>query len=173
MNEHLTQAAANVLDLAKREGLTIVTAESCTAGLLSLVLSDAPGAAEHLHGGFVTYTKEQKHTVLGVSWQLLREKGAVCREVACAMAEGALANSTADVAIAITGVAGPEPDEDGNPVGRTCFALARRGAQTQTTERNYGDIGRDAVRESVVRDVLAALVDYAATTSKKECRRAR
>jgi nicotinamide-nucleotide amidase len=168
MNEHLTQAAEKILDLAKRDGLTIVTAESCTAGLLSLVLSDAPGAAEHLHGGFVTYTKEQKHTVLGVSWQLLREKGAVCHEVARAMAEGALANSTADVAVGITGVAGPEPDEDGNPVGRTCFALARRGFEPQVIEHNYGDIGRDAVRESVVRDVLTALVDYADTTLAEE-----
>ena len=168
MHEHLTQAAEKVLDLAQRENLTIVTAESCTAGLLCLVLSDAPGAAEHLHGGFVTYTKEQKHTVLGVPLQLLREKGAVCREVACAMAEGALANSTADVAIAITGVAGPKPDEDGNPVGCTCFALARRGFEAQVTARNYGDIGRDAVRESVVRDVLTALVDYAATPLAEE-----
>ena len=128
------------------------------------------GAPYHpmTQGKIVTYTKEQKHTVLGVSSQLLREKGAVCGEVARAMAEGALANSTADVAIGITGVAGPEPDEDGNPVGRTCFALARRGAEPQTIERHYGDIGRDAVRESVVRDVLTALIDYPDTTLVEE-----
>ena len=85
------------------------------------------------------------------------------------MAEGALANSTADVAIAITGVAGPEPDEDGNPVGCTCFALARRGFEAQATERNSGDIGRDAVRERQPSDEqLTALVDYAFMTLAEE-----
>jgi len=162
MDQHLDQMAEQVLALAKRHDLTVVAAESCTAGLLCQVLSNAPGAAEHFHGGFVTYTKEHKTHALGVSPSLLREKGAVCREAAGAMAEGALLHSTADLAVAITGVAGPEPDEDGNPVGLVCLAVARRGSGTRDLERRYGDIGRDAVRRRAVADALAALLETAA-----------
>lgn len=140
-------ALANaLLDEAKRDGLTVVTAESCTAGLMCQVLSDAEGAAEYFHGGFVTYTKEQKSRALGVPWSVLREQGAVCATVARAMAEGALRHSGADIAAAITGVAGPAPDEDGNPVGRVCIAVVRRGAPGRDLERHYGDIGRDTIR---------------------------
>jgi nicotinamide-nucleotide amidase len=162
MPENLANIAEQVLRLATNFDLTIVVAESCTAGLLCQVLSDAPGAAEHFHGGFVTYTKEHKARALGVPSRLLQEKGAVCREVACAMAEGALLHSTADLAVAITGVAGPEPDEDGNPVGLTCFAVARRGRPTRDFERRYGNIGRAAVRQRAVADALAALAEAAA-----------
>jgi nicotinamide-nucleotide amidase len=112
-----------------------VTAESCTAGKLSALLSEAPGAGEHLHGSFVTYTKANKVKVLGVESGLLRAKGAVCREVAVAMAEGALHRSPADVAVAVTGVAGPDPDEDGNPVGLVCVAVARDGREPLHIER--------------------------------------
>jgi nicotinamide-nucleotide amidase len=159
MDSELADVAEELLRLAKRSNLTLVTAESCTAGLLCLVLSDAPGAAENFHGGFVTYTKAQKSAVLGISSELLREKGAVCPEVARAMAEGALMHSTADLAVAITGVAGPEPDEDGNAVGRVCIAVGLRGFATQDAELNYGDIGRDAIRKSAARDALKAALD--------------
>jgi nicotinamide-nucleotide amidase len=87
----------------------------------------------------------------------LAAKGAVCREVALAMADGALARSPADIAVAITGVAGPSPDEDGNPVGRVCIAVARRGLAAGHLERDYGDIGREAVRERAMADALALL----------------
>ena len=157
----LALAAAHVLDVAKKRNLTIVTAESCTAGMLSTLLSEAPGASEYLHGGFVTYTKENKTKVLGVSEHLLAEKSAVCTEVAVAMAEGALRRSPADLAVAVTGVAGPEPDEDGNPVGRACIAVARRGYETSYFARNYGDIGRDAVRQRAVADALSELIRMA------------
>lgn len=84
-----------------------------------------------MHGGFVTYTKANKTHLLGVRTSLLQDKGAVCPHVAAAMAEGALARSAADVAVSITGVAGPDPDEDGNPVGRVCIGLARAGSMRQ------------------------------------------
>ena len=116
-SQSLLNAAERVMALAKEKRLTLVTAESCTSGLLAAVLSEAPGAAELLHGGFVTYTKCHKTIALGVPEALLTRKGAVCPEVAAAMAQGALARSAADLATAITGVAGPSPDEDGNPVG--------------------------------------------------------
>src|ERR1051325_7048246 len=108
MNTTLKSAAEDLVSRAAREKLTIITAESCTSGLLATVLSEAPGASKILQGGFVTYTKEHKHVALGVSEALLSAKSAVCDEVACAMAQGALARSTADLAAAITGVAGPE-----------------------------------------------------------------
>ena len=87
----------------------------------------------------------------------MRTKGAVSEDVACAMAEGALHRSPAKVAVAVTGVAGPAPDEDGNPVGLVCIATARRGYRTTCIRRNYGDIGRQVVRERAILDALAAL----------------
>jgi nicotinamide-nucleotide amidase len=165
MREDLNRLANVLLKQAKRAGLTIVTAESCTAGLLAQTLSDAEGAAEHFHGAFVTYTKGHKTCALGVPGHVLHEEGAICGTVARAMADGALLHSTATLAVAITGVAGPEPDEDGNPVGRVCIAVARRGAPTRDFEKNYCDIGRDAIREHAVADALRALIDAASATS--------
>ena len=157
MKDSLAKMAEDLVALAAREKLTIITAESCTSGLLATVLSEAPGAATILHGGFVTYTKEHKALALGVPQELLRAQGAVCDEVACAMAEGALARSHADLAAAITGVAGPEPDDDGNPVGRVFIAVARRGGKVDCFRKDYGAIGRDAVREAAMADAIAAL----------------
>jgi nicotinamide-nucleotide amidase len=155
---HLSHLAERAVAAARDRELSIVTAESCTAGRLATLLSDAPGAAEHLHGGFVTYTKANKTKSLGVSAALLARKGAVCREVAVAMAEGALARSPAQLAVAITGVAGPDPDEDGNPVGLICIAVARHGGEPLHLERCYGAIGRDAVCERAMADALTQLI---------------
>jgi nicotinamide-nucleotide amidase len=162
MSVDLAPLAEAVLRTARRRKLTLVTAESCTAGLLSQLLSDAEGAADHFHGGFVTYTKQHKTRALQVPAELLRQKGAVCPEVAEAMAEGALRASDATASVAITGVAGPEPDEDGNPVGRVCIAVAQRGALTVAREHAYGDLGRDAIRSAAMADALRAV--FAAIT---------
>jgi nicotinamide-nucleotide amidase len=161
----LNKLAATLLRLAKEADVTVITAESCTAGLMSQILSDAGGAADTFHGGFVTYTKEHKTCALDVPAELLRDQGAVCGEVARAMAEGALSHSRADISAAITGVAGPEADEDGNPVGRVCIAVARRGFQTRDFERNYGDVGREAIRRRAVADALKAMTDALASAS--------
>ena len=158
-NQELRLCAETLLRLTKRAGVTVVVAESCTAGRLATLLSDAEGAAQHFAGGFVTYTKEQKQRALAVSPTLLREKGAVCGEVARAMAEGALARSGAGLAAAITGVAGPEQDEDGNPVGRVCIAVARHGAPTRDLGRDYPDEGRDAIRGRAVADALKTMME--------------
>jgi len=166
MRDPLLDLADELLKIAKGHNLTIVTAESCTAGLMSQFLADAEGAAAHFHGGFITYTKQQKCCALGVPAQLLREKGAVCREVAEAMAEGALRCSEADCSAAITGVAGPEPDEDGNPVGKVCIAIVRRGLPARSWERNYGDAPRDAIRRAAVADALQALCEEVAGKSR-------
>lgn len=153
----LIEQAKQALAALKPRNLSVVTAESCTAGMLASLLSEAPGAAEHLHGGFVTYTKAGKTEMLGVPPELLARKGAVCPEVALAMAEGGLKRSPADLAVAITGVAGPDPDEDGNPVGLVCIAVARRGHASSHLERTYGDLGRDTVRACAMSDALQQL----------------
>ena len=161
--DELKQLADALMERAKQADLGIVTAESCTAGLMCQVLADAEGASQFFHGGFVTYTKPHKAQALGVPETLLREKGAVCAEVARAMAEGALEHSKAGIAAAITGVAGPEPDEDGNPVGRVCIAVARRGFPTRDLERTYPDVGRDAIRRRAVADALRAMAEALAS----------
>jgi nicotinamide-nucleotide amidase len=153
----LPTLARRALELAREKNLSIVTAESCTAGKLSALLSEAPGAAERLHGSFVTYTKKNKTRALGVPASLLAVKGAVCRDVAAAMAQGALERSPADVAVSITGVAGPDPDEDGNPVGRVCIGLARS-ATAREFEYNYGNPGRESVQARAMADALTLLI---------------
>jgi nicotinamide-nucleotide amidase len=154
VNAKLAALARQVIDAARLQNLSLVTAESCTAGKLSNVLSEVPGAGEHLHGGFVTYTKEAKIELLGVASELLQQRGAVCAEVAVAMAEGAVRRSPADIALAITGVGGPERDEDDNPVGFVCIATAREGYASQHTERHYGPIGRAKILDKAMADAL-------------------
>jgi PncC family amidohydrolase len=122
----LRQLADEILEYAQARQQTIVTAESCTAGTLALAFAKGKGASQSFMGGFVTYTKEMKCRVLGVPPSLLQEKTAVCGEVAEAMAIGALLRSGASVAVSITGVAGPGPDEDGNPVGLVYCGVARK-----------------------------------------------
>jgi len=137
IDERLLREAKVILRLAQHKNLTLVTAESCTAGLVAAVLSTAPGASETLHGGYITYTEANKTAMLDVPSALMEKCGAVCPSVARAMAEGALAHSPADVAIAVTGVAGPEPDDYGNPVGLMYLAGARRGGETKVMRRDF------------------------------------
>ena len=157
IDEAVVTRASEVLDLICRQGLSVVTAESCTGGLIAAVLSEAPDANEHLHGGFVVYIKPNKTAALGVPAEVLAREAAVCRTVACAMAEGALQRSPADVAVSVTGVAGPEPDDDGNPVGFVHLAVARRGSLMLHEVRNFGEAGRAEVRYQAVMAALALL----------------
>jgi nicotinamide-nucleotide amidase len=161
IDEAIVRRAAEVLALAKCQNFTLVTAESCTGGLLAAVLSEAPGAGDRLQGGFTVYTKQQKTIALGVSPAQLEHETAVSESVARAMAEGALTRSIADISVAVTGVAGPAPDEDGNPVGLVHFAAARRNFATIHVRRDFGDIGRGAVRYQSVMEALA-LIERAA-----------
>jgi nicotinamide-nucleotide amidase len=125
----LEALAARLLKRLTERRLTLVTAESCTAGRLAALLSSVPGAGQCFEGGFVTYSQDAKARMLGVATDLLKRKTAVCRDVARAMAEGARYRSPADIAVAITGVAGPEPDEDGNPIGLMCVAPGLKGGE--------------------------------------------
>ena len=121
----LDRLANEIIEHAKVGGITIATAESCSAGRLAQALAKAEGASTQYLGGVVAYTKQMKERMLGVPPQLLQEKTAVCGPVAEAMAIGVLLKSAATVAVSITGVAGPDEDEDGNPVGLVYCAVAR------------------------------------------------
>jgi nicotinamide-nucleotide amidase len=166
MPQDLGRLADRFMHIAKERKLSVVTAESCTAGLLGLTMSDSPGSAAHFQGSFVTYTKAQKTLALGVSATVLQSEGAVCAEVARQMAQGALRRSSADLSVAITGVAGPEPDEDGNPVGRVCIAIAGRGGQAHALVRDYPSMGRNEIRQQAIADAIAALLDVAVQTGQ-------
>ncbi len=142
-------SAAGLLDLYRRAGLRIATAESCTGGLLAGRLTDVAGSSDVLERGFVTYSNASKTELLGVPAALIEKHGAVSAQVARAMAEGALAHGPAEVAIAVTGIAGPGGATPGKPVGLVYLALARRGRET-AVERHQFPGDRAAVREATV-----------------------
>ena len=146
-----------MLDALKTRGLKAVSAESCTGGLIATVLSEAPGAAEHFEGGFVVYTPAQNLLPSRFRRALIKDHGTVSVEVAVAMAEGALDTSSADVAVSVTGVAGPEPDEKGNPVGLVFFGCARRGKASFHEKREFGHQGRSAIRCAAATEALAIM----------------
>jgi nicotinamide-nucleotide amidase len=150
----LVARAGEVSRLLKTNKLTIITAESCTAGLVSAVLAQAEGAGEILHGSFVAYTKANKTKALGIDNALLAGRGSVNAEVARQLAWGALDRSPADLALAVTGVLGPAPDEDGNPVGLVFFGCCRREGIPQVERKDYGDKPHDVLRRAVVLDAL-------------------
>ncbi len=148
---------SELLKVFKTCGLKIATAESCTGGLLAAALTSVSGSSAVVERGFVTYTNTAKIQSLGVPHDLLNAHGAVSAEVARAMAEGALTKSNADVAISITGIAGPGGATQGKPVGLVFFALAREHMRTVTVERRFGEIGRDGIREASVATALDLL----------------
>jgi len=157
VDEKLTDKADAVMLRLRSAGLTVVTAESCTGGLVAACLTHGKDASSCFQGAFVAYTKQHKTQVLGVDPKLLAEAGAVNTEVALQMAEGALQRSEATLALAITGVLGPDPDEDGNPAGLVYLALARRGRPTRVTKYDFAPSPPDSVREQTVTQALETL----------------
>jgi nicotinamide-nucleotide amidase len=153
--------AAALLAQCEARGLTIATAESCTGGLVIAALTDIPGSSAVVERGFVTYSNAAKTELLGVPPELIAAHGAVSEPVARAMAEGALARSPANLAVAITGIAGPGGGTALKPEGLVHFACARRGRSTVHARAEFGAIGRDAVRRASVRKALEMLRDAA------------
>lgn len=149
---------AGLLDKARYWGLTIATAESCTGGLLAAELTGEPGGSDMFERGFVTYSNAAKMELLGVNAETLEAHGAVSEEVAREMADGALANSRADIAVSITGIAGPGPSEH-KPEGRVCFGVARKGRATRVETVEFGPRGRAKVREASMRHALEMLAE--------------
>jgi nicotinamide-nucleotide amidase len=157
----LTEEAAALLDDFRTRGLRLATAESCTGGLVAGLLTEIAGSSDVVERGFVTYSNAAKNELLGVPEALLARHGAVSEPVARAMAEGALMHSAADVAVSVTGVAGPGGGSAAKPVGLVHFAAARRGGEVLHRECRFGDIGRTPVRLESVR-VALQLVSRAA-----------
>jgi nicotinamide-nucleotide amidase len=150
-----------LLDLCRAKKLTIAAAESCTGGLLAATLTEIPGSSAVFDRGFVTYSDDAKTAMLGVPADLLATFGAVSREAAQAMASGALAHAGVDLAVAITGIAGPGGATPGKPVGLVHFAAESRGGRRSHQARQFGDIGRAGVRREAVREALAMLRELA------------
>ncbi len=147
--------ATEVLNLARLQGVKIVTAESCTGGLVAGALTEIAGSSDVFERGFVTYSNEAKHELLGVAVKIIDEHGAVSAETASAMALGALKHSRADLAVSITGIAGPGGGSAAKPVGLVHFAAAHRNGSVDRLEKRFGDTGRGEIR---ARSVLVALV---------------
>ena len=150
--------ARTVVEAAAGRGLTVALAESCTGGLVSGALTAIAGSSAVVERGFVTYSNAAKHDLLGVPMDLIERHGAVSEPVARAMAEGALRYSTAQVSVAVTGVAGPGGGSADKPVGLVHFAAVGPAGLIHV-ERRFGDIGREAVRLDSVRVALALLLD--------------
>jgi len=162
MADRATEAAATaLLDLCKAKKLMVATAESCTGGLVAAALTDIAGSSAVVDRGFVTYTNEAKQQMLGVPSDTLVKFGAVSRETAEAMARGVLGNANADIAVAVTGIAGPGGGSADKPVGLVHFAAGSRSGVVNHRERRFGDIGRAEVRRLSVLEALAMLTELA------------
>lgn len=147
MTTPLNDAAKRTFKLAAERRLRIATAESCTGGMVAMALTDIAGASDIVERGFVTYSNKAKTDMLGVSERLISSEGAVAASVAAAMAEGALKRSEADIAVAITGIAGPGGSTEHKPVGLVFIAAAMKNGHVDAQEFRFGNIGRGAVRE--------------------------
>lgn len=155
--EERERRAAALLDAYAEREWMIVTAESCTGGLVSALLTEIAGSSRVVERGFVTYSNEAKAEELGVDPHLLTHFGAVSSQVARAMAEGAIERSRADVAVAITGVAGPGGGTEEKPVGLVHLAFATSEGSLRYLERHYGDLGRSSIRLAALDDALTLL----------------
>ena len=155
----LVERASALVAACKLAGISLATAESCTGGLISGLLTEIPGSSAVLERGFVTYSNAAKQAMLGVPTQTLERYGAVSAETARAMAEGAMARSDASLAVAVTGIAGPGGGSVDKPVGLVHFGLSIRGGQTVSLERRFGDTGRTAIRLATVSEALALIED--------------
>lgn len=160
----LLKEAAELLDRLRAQGLRLATAESCTGGLISALFTEIAGSSDVVERGFVTYSNAAKSELLGVSEDLLARHGAVSEPVARAMVQGALAHSHADIAVSVTGVAGPGGGSDAKPVGLVHIAALRKGGDVVHQECRFGAIGRGPIRLASV-EVALQLISRAAAAS--------
>ena len=156
---------AELITAAKAAGITIATAESCTGGMIAAALTDIPGSSAVVDRGFVTYSNGAKREMLGIRQATLDAHGAVSEEIAQEMADGALARSDANLAVSVTGIAGPGGSEH-KPEGRVCFGLAQDGHATFTETVEFGALGRDRVRAATrdhALELLASAISQSGT----------
>ena len=153
----LLDRASALLSGCRQRGLKLATAESCTGGLVAALLTEIPGSSDVVERGFVTYSNEAKQELLGVPAATLETFGAVSEPTARAMALGALAHSRAEIAVSITGIAGPGGGSAEKPVGLVHFACAGPGGRIVAVERRFGDLGRGEVRGAALEQALSLL----------------
>ena len=153
-----TDPAQQVIDLLASANKSIVTAESCTGGMIAAALTDIPGASKAFFGGYVTYANDAKSRMIHVQARLIRDYGAVSNQVARAMADGARNTAHADYAVAVTGVAGPDGGSDKKPVGLVYVAVSSELA-TVVIEHRFGDLGRAEIRKASVKAALDLVVE--------------
>lgn len=156
-DSELTDLAARLGEALKQRKMLLATAESCTGGWIGQVITSVPGSSHWYDRGFITYTNTAKREMLGVKTDTLARFGAVSEQTVRAMAEGALANSQARIALAVSGIAGPGGGSEGKPVGQVCLAWAREGADT-VSERQQFSGDREAVRRQAVVRALEGLL---------------
>ena len=157
----LIARAEALIRLCTKKGLKIATAESCTGGLISALLTEIPGSSAVVDRAFVTYSNEAKADMIGVPRALIATHGAVSPQVALAMAEGALVHSMADLAVAVTGIAGPGGGSPEKPVGLVHFARARKGHAPKALEQRFDDKGRASIRRAALEFALTLLEEAA------------
>ena len=161
VDDALKELAETLLDRFRAAGLKIVTAESCTGGLIGALLTSAAGSSDVYERGYITYSNEAKEELLGVSSKTLVEHGAVSAQTAREMAQGALARSHADIAVSVTGIAGPGGGSEEKPVGLVYAAVASAGLSGAVAEEyRFGDIGREAIRRETARNALEMAMTY-------------
>lgn len=165
MDPELLAAATRVLDANRAAGRMVAVAESCTGGLVAAALTEIAGSSDVFERGFVTYSNEAKMEAIGVNQDILVTFGAVSVAVAWAMAQGALQHSHADIAVAITGIAGPSGGSEKKPVGTVVFARAVKGGDPDAVVadvRHFGDLGRSEIRRQAALVALELLLPDAA-----------
>lgn len=158
MTENRDLAIA-VLEACKQRGIMLATAESCTGGMIAAALTEIAGSSAVVDRGFVTYSNEAKQDMLGVSAETLRLYGAVSRETALEMAHGALDRSKATIAVAVTGIAGPDGGTPEKPVGLVWFGIAAKGKPAEARSRIFAGLDRSGVRVATVGHALALIAD--------------
>ena len=162
-SEAQLHAATALLAQLREAKVRLATAESCTGGLIAGVLTEIAGSSDVVERGFVVYSNDAKAELLGVPAELIKAHGAVSESVARAMAEGALRRSKADIAIAVTGVAGPGGGTTAKPVGLVHIAAARHSHATRHQAHNFGDRGRSTVRSKTIDEALRLVAEIAST----------
>jgi nicotinamide-nucleotide amidase len=161
LDDDIVEAAKRLLDICRRKNLTVATAESCTAGLVAGTLAEVPGISSMLDRGFITYSNQAKQDMLGVSAETLKVHGAVSCETAEEMARGAIAHAPVDLAVSVTGIAGPDGGSAEKPVGLVHFAAASRSGNLIHAEKRFGEIGRPDIRKQSVLQAFRMLHDLA------------
>jgi nicotinamide-nucleotide amidase len=157
----ILESAGRLIERLRATHRKVTTAESCTGGLVAGAITSIAGSSDVFEQGFITYANAAKTGMIGVDATLIRRHGAVSAEVARAMAEGALQTASADLAVAVTGVAGPGGGTPDKPVGLVFIGIASRNDVTGVQHFEFGDIGRESVRIASVREALRLLEEAA------------